>query len=72
MNIKVKKFSWNPESKEVCSTYTVEVNKQQEKHTLECSDKPKAELLDAMQALDEMALAECEVIRVADKKERAA
>lgn len=71
MTIKVKKFSWNPESKEVCSTYTVEVNEKQEKHTLECSDKPKVELLDAMQALDEMALAECEVIRVADQKFRA-
>lgn len=72
MNIKVKKFSRNPESKEVRATYTVEVNGKQEKHTLECASPPKVELLDAMQALDEMALAECEVIRVADKKERAA
>lgn len=71
MNVRVRKFSWNPEAKEAHATYLVEVNKKDERHTLECNDKPKAKLLEAMQALDELALAECEVIRVADQKLRA-
>lgn len=70
MNINVKKFSWNPDSKEAVCNYSVEVNGNYEKHSLECSDKPTKELLEAMQALAEPALRECEVIRAADLKER--
>lgn len=70
MSINVKKFSWNPESLEAVCNYSIEVNGKYEKHQLECSDKPKSELVEAMQALAEPALRECEVIRAADLKER--
>lgn len=71
MNINVKKFSWNPESLEAVCHYSVEIKDGKcEKHTLECSDKPKKELVEAMQALAEPALRECEVIRAANLKER--
>lgn len=71
--IRAKKFSWNPDAKEAKVVYTIErEGGSRESHTLECADKPTPALLEKLQSLDEMALRECEVIRVADKKERAA
>lgn len=68
--LRVKKFSWNPEEKEAKIVYSIERDGGEERHTLECGDKPQPALLEALQGLDEDALAECEVIRVGDKKFR--
>jgi hypothetical protein len=63
--IRVKKFSWNKEDRQASVTYTIDRGKDgSEKHSLECSDAPKPELLEALQALAVPALKECEVVRV--------
>jgi hypothetical protein len=68
--LRVKKFSWNPEEREAKVVYSIERDGGEERHVLECSDKPQPALIEAMEALEEDALAECEVIRVGDKKFR--
>jgi len=55
--IRVKKFGWNGVEAKI--SWEIEG---QERHTLECTDEPKTELLKALQDLRDGAIEECEVL----------
>ena len=58
---RAKKFSWDGE--EVKVTYAIERDGGEERHSLECADRPMPELLEALQGLEDDAIRECEVLR---------
>jgi hypothetical protein len=60
--VRVKSFKWSAKDKEAKVVYSIVRDDSEERHTLECSDPPKQELLDALQGLADDAVRECEVI----------
>lgn len=62
--VRAKSFKWSAKDKEAKVVYSIVRDDSEERHTLECSDPPKQELLDALQGLADDAVRECEVIKL--------